>query len=154
MTEAPGSALAEGDDPSIPGEEMLYRRLSFDSGAWVVLDPVSGERLRPASGGFDPDTDGISVFRRAILLGLEPPLGPADVALRPDGIVVGFTVEDVRELRLGVKDDPWPKDVADPDHPRYAAHALIVGLEELGRNARTKRQRKLAAVPSMTFVNG
>src|SRR6266536_1392058 len=52
-----------------------------------------------------------------------------------DDIVVGFTVADVRQLRLGVRDDPWPKDVLDPEHPRYAAHALVVGLERLGRNA-------------------
>ncbi len=155
MTEQPEeSAPVEDDDPSIPDDEILYRRLSFDGGDWVLRDRISGERVRPVSGGFDPDTDGVSVFRRDILLKLEPPLGPADVALRPDDIVVGFTVADVRQLRLGVRDDPWPKDVLDPEHPRYAAHALVVGLERLGRNARTKRQRKLTTVPSMEFVNG
>jgi len=155
VTEQPEeSAPVEDDDPSIPDDEILYRRLSFDGGDWVLRDRISGERVRPVSGGFDPDTDGVSVFRRDILLKLEPPLGPADVALRPDDIVVGFTVADVRQLRLGVRDDPWPKDVLDPEHPRYAAHALVVGLERLGRNARTKRQRKLTTVPSMEFVNG
>lgn len=142
------------DDRGIPDDEVLYRRLSYDGGAWVLRDNVTGERIRPVSGGFDPDTDGVSVFRRGILQELDPPLGPADVALHPDDIVVGFTVEDVRQLSLGVRDDAWPKDVLDPDHPRYAAHALVVGLDELGRNARTKRQRKLAVVPSMEFVNG
>jgi hypothetical protein len=146
-------ATVEDYDPDIPDDEILYRRLSFDGGDWVLRGPA-GERIRPVSGGFDPDTDGVSVFRRDVLLKLDPPLGPADVALRPNDIVVGFTVADVRQLQLGVKNDPWPKDVSDSNHPRYAAHALITGLEGLGKSARIKRQRKLAAVSSMTFVNG
>jgi hypothetical protein len=141
------------DDPSIPGDEVLYRRLSYTGGAWVVPDKITGVH-RPSSAGFDPDTDGLSVFRRTLLLELEPPLGPADVALRPYDVVVGFTVEDVRSLKLGVRDDLWPKDVEDPDHPRYAAHALITGLIGLGRNARRRRQQQLTQVASMKFVNG
>jgi hypothetical protein len=154
VTEQPEhSTSAEDDDPEIPNEEILYRRLSYAGGEWVVRHQVTGER-RASSGGFTPDTDGISVFRRTLLRALEPPLGPADVALRPDDVVVGFSVSDVRSLSLGVRDDLRPKDVPDPDHPRYAAHALIVGLDGLGRNARINKQKKLAGVPSMTFVNG
>ena len=154
MTESPeGHVQVEGDDPEIPGSDVLYRRLSFEAGDWVVRS-TSGERIRPASAGFEPDTDGVSVFRREILVRQNPPCGPADVALRPNDIVVGFTVADVRQLGLGVRDDPWPKDVVDPDHPRYVAHALIVGLDELGKSARIKRQKKLAVIPSMTFVHG
>jgi hypothetical protein len=67
---------------------------------------------------------------------------------------VGFSVDDVRALDLGVRDDAWPEDVLDPKHPRYAAHALIVGLEALGKNARIKRQQKLAESQSMSFVHG
>ena len=154
MTEPPGHPTsAEDDDPEIPNEEILYRRLSYDGGEWVVRHQVTGER-RASSGGFTPDTDGVSVFRRTLLRALEPPLGPADVALGPEDVVVGFSVGDVRSLSLGVRDDLWPKDVSDPDHPRYAAHALIVGLDDLGKNARIKKQKKLAGVPSMRFVNG
>lgn len=144
---------SEDDDPDIPSDEILYRRLSYDGGQWVVLHQVTGER-RASSGGFTPDTDGVSVFRRTLLGALDPPLGPADVALRPDDVVVGFTVGDVRSLRLGVIDDLWPKDVPDPDHPRYAAHALIVGLDDLGKKARIRTQKKLTVVPSMRFVRG
>lgn len=154
MTEGPELLLPPEDDTSIPDEEILYRRLSFDGGDWVVRHLVSGERIRPSSAGFDPDTDGVSVFRRSVLLGLDPPLGPAAVALRPSDIVAGFTVADVRSLSLGVRDDQWPKDVEDPDHPRYAAHALITGLDGLGRNARRRRQKQLTEVPSMHFAYG
>ncbi len=154
MTEEPEQLAFLEDDPGIPDEEVLYRRLSFDGGDWVVKDPVSGERIRPSSGGFDPDTDGVSVFRRTLLLELEPALGPVDVALRPNDIVAGFTVADVRSLSLGVRNDLWPRDVEDPEHPRYAAHALIVGLDRLGKNARKRCQKRLAAVPSMKLVHG
>lgn len=148
MTEGREQAEHPDDDPSIPGDEVLYRRLSFDGGAWVT----PREPVRPSSGGFDPDTDGVSVFRRALLLHQNPPLGPSDVALRPGDILVSFTVADVRALQLGVRDDPWPKDVPDPDHPRYVAHALITGLEGLGRNPRARLQKRLATVGSMELV--
>lgn len=143
----------EGDDPDIVGDEILYRRLSYNGGAWVVNNEVTKER-RPSSAGFKHDTDGISVFRRSLLLAYDPPLRPSDVGMTPDDIIVGFTVADVRSLHLGVRDDLWPRDVIDPDHPRYCAHALIVGLGELGRSAQNKLQKKLAALPSMTFVCG
>ena len=149
MTEQSEQFQPPEDDPNIPDDEILFRRLSYDGGAWVAIRKDTGAR-RPSSAGFDPDTDGLSVFRQAVLLAQDPPLGPADVG----EIVAGFTVADVRSLRLGVKDDPWPKDVQDPDHPRYAAHALITGLVELGRSPRRRRQKELVEVPSMRIVHG
>ena len=147
MTEPPGRAE---DDSFISGDEILYRRLSYDGGTWVLRDPVSGERSRPQSGGFDHDTDGVSVFRQAVLLELDPPLGPEAVG----DVVVGFSAADVRSLRLGVRADPWPQDVPDKGHPRYAAHALVTGLDQLGRRERKRRQQDLVKVPSMKFVHG
>jgi hypothetical protein len=152
-TQAEQSGSHEDDDPGISGDEMLYRRLSFNGGAWVVENPVTHER-RPSSGGFSHDTDGVSVFRRSLLLAHDPPLSPSDVGMTPGDIIVGFSVSDVRSLQLGVRNDLWPKDVIDPDHPRYCAHALIVGLDELGKSGRIKKQKKLADALSMTFVNG
>lgn len=87
MTEQSGPEA--DDDPDIPNEEILYRRLSYDGGAWVVTDQLTGVR-RASSGGFTHDTDGVSVFRQTLLGALDPPLGPADVALRPDDVVVGL----------------------------------------------------------------
>jgi hypothetical protein len=141
------------DDPDIPDEEILYRRLSYDNGDWVTTHPVTGER-RPVSGAFQPDYDGLSVFRRSLLLANDPPLSARDVMVDPQNLVVGFTVGDVRSINLGVIDDPWPKDVRDPDHPRYGAHALILGLNGLSKGARIKQQRRLATLPSMRFVHG
>lgn len=141
------------DDPGIPDEEILYRRLSYDNGDWVTRHPVTGER-RPVSGAFQSDGDGLSVFRHSLLLANDPPLGARDVVVDPQNLVVGFTVADVRSISLGVMDDPWPKDVRDPDHPRYGAHALILGLNGLSKSARIKQQRRLATLPSMKFVHG
>jgi hypothetical protein len=136
------------DDPEIPDDEILYRRLSYDGGDWLAnTDPV-----RPASGGFQPDADGLSVYRHSILASLTPPLNGRAVAIRPGDVVVGFTVRDVRASKLGVKDDPWPNDVVEPDHPRNAAHALIVGWDGLGKNARVRRQRDLTRLPSLAFI--
>ena len=141
-----------GDDPNIPGDDILYRRLSYNDGAWVVEDPASRER-RPSSGGFSHDTDGVSVFRRSLLLEHDPPLNASDVGMTPEDIIVGFNVADVRSLQLGVRNDLWPKDVIDPEHPRYCAHALITGLGQLGKSARIKTQKKLASLPSMKFLD-
>jgi hypothetical protein len=142
------------DDPSIPGEEILYRRLSYDSDqAWVVRDLITGQRVKPTSGAFKPDADGVSVFRRSLLAELEPPLAAADLVVAPENAVVGFTVEDLRSLLLGVRDDQWPEDVRDPKNPIYAAHALIKGLSELSTKERRRRQKQLSELPSMTFAH-
>lgn len=133
-------ALPE-DDLGIPNDEILYRRLSYDNGDWIVRHLVTKQRVRPTSGAFNPDPDGLSVYRDTRLLVLVPPLGPADLVAGPESVVVGFTVGDVRSLRLGVKDDPWPVDVPDPEHPRNSAHALITGLNALGKNARIRQQK-------------
>ncbi len=142
------------DDPDIPGEEIVYRRLAYDGdSAWVVRDQITGARVKPASGAFDPDPDGVSVFRRSILAEQDPPLGPGNLVVDPRNSVVGFTVADLRSIRLGVRDDPWPEDVSDPKNPIYAAHALIKGLNELGTNQLKKRRKALSELPSMAFAH-
>lgn len=153
MTEQPEPPESDRDDPSIPDDEIVYRRLSYSGGAWIQRDS-DGKLLRPVSGGFQPDDDGLSVFRRSILQAQHPPLGPDVVALRSGDIVVGFTAGDARTLHLGVKDDAWPQDVTDPDHPRYVAHALIVGWHGLSKKKRIAMQKQLCVVASMDFVLG
>jgi hypothetical protein len=44
--------------------------------------------------------------------------------------------------------------VPDPSHPKHAAHALICGLEELGKNPQLKKRRELVRIPSMKFIRG
>lgn len=149
------SSTADGpaplDDPSIPNDDVLYRRLADSGPNMVVTDLEIGER-RPTSGSFQPDDDGISVFRRSVLRANK--LGPDDLIKHPQNLVVSVDVADVRSIELGVRNDPWPSDIDDADHPRNAAHALITGFEQLSHKERRRRQKKLVTLPSITFVRG
>lgn len=152
--QAPSTSSTIEDDLDIPGDEILYRRLAYDDDtAWVVRDQITGQRVKPASGAFNPDSDGVSVFRRSILAEQDPPLGPADLLVDSRNSVVGFTVGDLRSIFLGVKDDQWPEDVSDPKNLIYSAHALIKGLNGLGTNQMKKRRKLLSDLPSMAFVH-
>lgn len=81
-------------------------------------------------------------------------LTPRDIVRNPLNLVVGVDVGDVRSIALGVRDDPWPPDIDEPEHPRNGAHALITGLERLGTSERRRRQKELVVLPSITFVVG
>lgn len=152
--QSPAQDVAAEDDPHIRDDEILFRRLIYDDDdAWVVRDQITGKRVKPASGAFNPDPDGVSVFRHSILAGHNPALGPADLVVDPRNSIVGFTVEDLRSIQLGVKDDQWPQDVSDPKNPIYEAHALIKGLNQLGINQLKKRRKRLSELPSMAFVH-
>jgi len=109
----------------------------------VTIDRATGLR-RPSSGAFKPDEDGVSVFRESLLrrhtLSAEV---VADRSLRQ--LIASISVGQVRQGDMGVRDDPWPPDVPDPSHPKWEAHALIVGLEDLPKNDRIRKQRLLAS---------
>jgi hypothetical protein len=55
-------------------------------------------------------------------------------------------------FNLGVVLDLYPQDVPDPEHPRYAAHALITGVLELGKKPKSRAQRGLAAYAARRCV--
>lgn len=141
--------MAPGDDPSIPDDDELYRRVSDGSPNMVVVDALSGNR-RPSSAAFKPDDDGVSVYREGVLRSRG--LSAADLVVQPGNLVVSLPVSAVRALSLGVRNDPWPRDIPDPDHPRNAAHALIVGWDGLGKSARRQRQKALSELPTLRFV--
>ncbi len=71
-----------------------------------------------------PDEDGVSVCRGSVLAaaGLA-----ADAVVRaPQNLVLRLGIGEVRSRAgLRVRDDPWPQDIEEADHPRNAAHALI-----------------------------
>ena len=92
------------------------------------------------------------MFRRGLLDAAG--LGPDDVIKNPWNLVISVDVGDIRSIGLGARDDPWPPDIDEADHPRNAAHALIIGLERLSRGQRRRRQQALVALPSITFVRG
>jgi len=146
-----GPPSPTADDASIPNTDDVYRRLSDSGPNMVRVDLETGER-RPSSGAFRPDADGVSVYRRSVLE--EGGLGASDVVRNPWNLVVSVNVGEVRSIELGVRDDAWPADIVEPTHPRNAAHALITGLERLGKSRRVRRQRDLVELPSVAIVVG
>jgi hypothetical protein len=146
----PGPTV-EGDDPAIPDDETLLRRLSDAGPNMVAVDPLTGVR-RPSSGAFKPDPD-VSVYRTSVLA--SHGLDAQALVKAPHNLVVSIEVSDVRRhAGLGVRADPWPQDIEDPRHLRNAAHALIIGWSGLSKNQRRERQRALATAPSLRFVIG
>jgi hypothetical protein len=138
------------DDPDVPDGEIVYRWLSAPVNC-LVEDQATGER-RVSSMAFYPHPDGLSVYRHTLLE--EKGLTPITGLVRVDrNVVISLSVADIRAVELGIRDDPDPPDVADPEHPRHKAHALVLGLNDLGKKARIRRQRALAEMPSVTVVH-
>lgn len=147
-----GEPSCEGDDPDIPGDDVLYRRLSRENPDQYAEDKVTGKRW-PTSAAFTPKPgeDGLSVFRRMRLEAAG--LSASAVATRPEHIVFGMETADIRAIQLGVRDDPWPQGIPDEAHPRNGAHALIVGWEGMTRGQIKRRARELAKLPSLKLAS-
>lgn len=151
MTEATPGSTPEDHRP-VPDDDSVYRRLSDSGPAMLFVDPLTGER-RPSTGVFrvKPDEDGVSVYREQLLHAAG--LTAADVVVAPQNLVVSLAVGDIRSLApLDVRDDRWPKDVPEPQHPRNGAHALIVGWTGLTKSQRRECQHGLVTAPSLAFV--
>ena len=130
------------DDSTIADDEVLYRRIAhYGLGDLVAVDAITGHR-RPSSGAFKSDDDGISVYLNGILS--EAGLGPHDLVRAPQNAVVALRATAPRQLSLGVVRDAWPTGTDDDDHPRNAAHALIVGFLGLSGKERRRTQKALA----------
>lgn len=149
MPDGGSGLVGSNDDPEIPDNESVSRRLSDGGPSMVAVDLLNQQR-RPTSGAFKPDDDGVSVYRKSKLEAAR--ITAADLVRVPQNIVVSLDVGDIRSLELGVRDDAWPADVDDRDHPRNGAHALIVGWNGLGKNERIRRQQALTRVPSLRLV--
>jgi hypothetical protein len=148
VSESP-EAASEAKPPEL-GQDAVLRRIPRDPNM-LYTDLVTGE-IRPSSGAFKPDSDGVSVFREGVLEAAL--LEPSAIMRRHDDLVARLLVSDVRALTLDVVDDPWPGDVDDPANRCYVAHALIVGWNGLGKKRRVKLQRELAQHPNLVSVYG
>lgn len=134
-------------DDLVADDEPLLRRIPhFNGHAFVCMDDESGE-TRLSSGSFAPDEDGVSVYRTHVLRTLN--LGPDCLIRSPLNGVAELAARAVRAEELDVKPDPNPKNTGEPEHPRDAAHALIIGLGELSKSRRRKAQRALAAAATI-----
>ncbi|MFB7982473.1 hypothetical protein [Streptomyces vinaceus] len=140
----------EDDDSTIPDDELLLRWVPAFSPTHLVRDSATNEVIGPSSAAFAPDTDGASVYLDSLVQARN--LTPVDVTHAVTDSVWTLPVEQVRALNLGVRRDPWPQDVDDPEHPRYAAHALITGLIGLSKKQRIRAQKGLANSASLKCV--
>lgn len=151
MTGEVQPANLPSDDPAIEDHDSVLRRLSDAGPSMVAVDVITGER-RPTSGAFAPDADGVSVYRESRLRAIG--MTAADLVKSPQNLVVALGIGEIRSLaQLGVRDDPWPADIVDAEHPRNAAHALITGWAGLSRSERRERQRTLTRLPSLRFLH-
>ena len=129
----------------LPDDDAVYRRLSDTGPSMVYIDPVTGEQ-RPTSGAFKPDADGVSVYSKTAMatVGVEP----ADLLVRAGNVLVELPLAGIRaaEQALDAVADPWPADIPEPDHPRNAAHALVVGFDGLTKGQRKRAQDHLVRI--------
>lgn len=131
----------ESDDPSVVDDEVLYRRIArYGDTSMIVVDEGSGD-VRIGSGAFNLDSDGCSVYLHSVLAQNE--LTVESIVRAPQNVIISVTAGTVREVRLGVRPDPWPPD--SDGHPRDAAHALVVNPDSMGKKQLLRARRSLAA---------
>src|SRR5262249_31216635 len=118
---------------------------------WIVTDQVSGRRVL-TSAAFQPDDDGVSVYLHSVLSA--GGLKPKDVTNSPLNAVAALAAWVPRAHELGIRRDPWPADIIDPEHPRNAAHALIVGWNNFSNKARHRIRRELSQAATLIIDPG
>lgn len=130
------------DDPEVPDDAVLYRRLPEHN---LAEAPDRDSGYRPTSNCFqDPDPHGVSVYVASLLL--DAGLSASDVT---EGVgpgrwaVAEFTAGHAREAGFGVRLRPDPDAAGDPRNP---AHAELTGL--LARNAGGKQSKRLSKPPT------
>jgi hypothetical protein len=116
------------NDPSIPDEDFLYRRVPARPDFYVHRDVLTGESVLGRN-AFQFDDDGMSVYRQWLIT----KYGISLEQIRRDlsHLLFRFTVGLVRSTSAGVVDDP-----VDDDPPIGAAHASV----RCENNARPPRQ--------------
>lgn len=121
---------ADEDDSTIPGDELLYRRISLRFPEMIQETDVPGE-FRPSSGNFKSEGP-LSVDRSS----LSSPEETRDRA-KPDLFhVAGVQAQVARQCGCRIVKDPLP------DNP---AHVLIFGSHDSGNGALNGKQTKAIA---------
>lgn len=128
------------DDPSIEAQELIYRHIARRGDTNMLTQDESTGQFRARSGAFVWDDDGCSCYLDSILS--QHSLGPSDVKRAPDQVVIAVTAQAVRDVQFGITRDAWPPDAG--EHPRQAAHALIINYIPLSKKKRSRANSDLA----------
>jgi hypothetical protein len=138
------------EDPVGPDEPLLRRIPHFNDSVFTCVDDSTGE-TRLSSGNFalEEGEDGVSVYRTHVLETLE--LEPRCLIRDPLNGVAELPTKVVTDAQLDVKPKPYPDDTGEPEHPRDGAHALILGLANLGKKPRRRVQRALAIASTIVI---
>ncbi len=140
MPDPTGEEQLPDNDPDIPDDEVLYRRVP----EWQIVDSEEASGKRLAGNAFlDPDPMGVSVFLRSELLRLR--LGPRDVLQGSPSTwgVAAITAGRARSEGFGVRkrEDPTA-----PLHSCNPAHGELTGLRP-GNQGKSQAKR-LARPPT------
>lgn len=146
MTAGPPVAppVIKADDLTIPGDDMLYRRVPrIPMEHMVLVDETDGSIVFSRGAFKFNKNDGRSVYRHSILQ--DNSFTWEDAKNAPDNGVASVTVLDVREVNLGIADDPHPPLPLVLQKPRDVAHAVIVHAAS-GPLSNSKREQALTAL--------
>lgn len=135
------------NDPTIPDDECLYRRVPRKPDYYLQRDLETGE-MRLGRAAFQFDDDGMSVYRHALIF--ENELTASQIRRNESNDLWRFTAGAARKLSVGVVDDPDENDL-----PIGAAHASVRGFPDF-RPAEKKARRTIALglVAAAEFVPG
>ncbi|WP_406353180.1 hypothetical protein [Streptomyces sp. NBC_00658] len=137
-----------GEQEILDGD-LLLRRVNVKLPNMMRRDSLTHEELGPSSAAFKPHDNGTSVYVRSILDDHRVEL--TGVSENPHDSIWELEAKSVRDQELEVIPDPWPSDVPEPEHPRNAAHALIVGWRGLSQNQVSKKAGVLARQASCVY---
>ncbi|WP_156664556.1 hypothetical protein [Mycobacterium sp. 852002-51057_SCH5723018] len=140
---SPSSADLTAED--FERDELLRRIPSLTNDDFYAINTQTGERqLTSACFKLRPDESGLSVYSKTVIdrLGLTY----AAVCRKPLNAVASISGTEPPRHGLRTDPDPWPEDVPEPEHPRNAAHALIMGIAAMERGQQRDLARAFAAV--------
>jgi len=140
---SPSSADLSAED--FERDELLRRIPSLTNGDFYAINTKTGERrFTSACFKLHPDETGLSIYSKTVIELLDLTL--AAVCRKPHNAVASIPGAEPPRRGLRTDPDPWPQDVPEPEHPRNAAHALIMGITAMERPQQRDVARAFAAI--------
>jgi hypothetical protein len=147
--EAPSTADLSAED--FLNDELLRRVPSLSNNDFYAKNTETGERqLTSACFKLGRDETGLSIYSKTTIERRN--LTCADVCRKPHNAVASIPGSEPPRRGLTTEPDPWPDDVPEPEHPRNAAHALIMGIADMAPNKQRQLARDFAGIAVLTHV--